>query len=396
MANRRANGEAQFRLRSDGRWEGRLRYIDREGEGRRVSAYGASRALAKAALEKKAERIRKGLAVVDSKAPLCEAARKWRTTTLIASGRRQSTKDLYAARCRLHIESGLLADIPLSRLMASDIEEWIVEARKHGVSPSSLRTDFTVLRAVLDMAVRDGLVAKNVAECVERPGVPRTEALHLTPAQVGALLDKVATSRHALPILLAAVTGMRRGEVLGLRWCDVDLDARTIRVTGTLAGSGTSLRRESSPKTASSRRTLPIGDDLVDLLRKQHVEQSVQRSRALNMWDEAGYVFTTEFGRPTDPRRMLSTVKQAAVELGLPNATSLHTLRHSAATALLASGTHLKLVSTILGHSNSSVTANVYGHASDESQRAALDALHAQVAGTRSLSAVPDINREGR
>lgn len=173
MATRRANGEAQFRLRRDGRWEGRLRYTDREGQGRRVSAYGAIRALAKAALDVKAERIREGLAVVDSKAPLCDVARKWRTTALIASDRRQSTKELYAARCRLHIELGILADIPLSRLTASDIEEWIVDARQHGISPSSLRTDYTVLRAVLDTAVRDGLVAKNVCEHVDRPGVPR-------------------------------------------------------------------------------------------------------------------------------------------------------------------------------------------------------------------------------
>ncbi|TDL07232.1 hypothetical protein EUA04_14885 [Mycolicibacterium obuense] len=180
-----------------------------------MSAYGATRALAKAALDKKSERIRKGLAVVDSKAPLSEVARRWRTTALIASDRRQSTKELYAARCWLHIELGILAEIPLSRMTAGDIEEWIVEARRHGISPSSLRTDYTVLRAVLDTAVRDGLVAKNLAEHVDRPGVPRTEALHLAPAQVGALLDKVATSRHALPILLAAVTGMRRGEVLG-------------------------------------------------------------------------------------------------------------------------------------------------------------------------------------
>lgn len=384
MGSRRGNGEGHFRLRSDGRWEGSLRYADAQGEARRVSAYGPTRLLAKAALDKKIERIRQGLAVVDSRSRLAEVARKWRTTTLIASDRRQSTIDLYAARCRLHIEVGILADIPMSRLTPSHVEEWIVKAGQDGVSPSALRTDYAVLRAVLDTAVRDGVVAKNVTEEVDRPKVPRAEALHLAPEQVADLLEAVSGSRYWLPILLAAVTGMRRGEVLGLRWRDIDLGKGTVAVTGTLVGSGRTLRREQSAKTASSHRTLPIGDDLVSLLSERQIEQTAERTRALNIWNEAGFVFTTQFGRPIDPRLMLLALQNAARELGLPKGTGLHTLRHSAATAMLAGGAHLKLVSAILGHSSASTTANIYGHASDEAQRAVLDALREKVTENRS------------
>lgn len=383
MATRRSNGEASVRMRRDGRWEARLRYTDARGEAHRISTYGRTRALAMSALWSKIGRIRAGLAAVDSKMPLAEAARRWRTTTLIASDRRQSTKDLYSSRCRLHVEIGPLAGIRMARLAPSHVEEWIIDSLQHGIAPSSLRTDYAVLRAVLETAVRDGIVAKNVAAQVPRPRVPQHEALYLTPEQVSSLLLKVAASRHWLPILLAAVTGMRRGEVLAMRWCDIDFDARTLTVAGTMTGSGKTLRRESSAKTDASYRILPIGQKLVNLLMLRRAEQAGDRRLALGNWRDSGvgFVFTDEYGSSVEPRSMLRTLQNAAQELGLPKGTCIHTLRHSAATALLARGAHLRLVSAILGHSNTSITADIYGHAPDTAQRAALDALHAQIAG---------------
>lgn len=397
MATRRADGEGQFRFRKDrNTWEARIRYIDPRGEPQRISVYGKTRKLAKAALDEKLDRISSGHAVVDSKSPLADVARKWRTTTLRASGRRQATKDLYESRCRLHIEQGVLADVPMSRLTPSHIEEWIVDSQEKGVAPSSLRTDYAVLRDILETAVRDGVVAKNVIAQVKRPSVPRHEALHLAPAQVNALLDAVSSSKHSLPILVMAATGMRRGEALGLRWKDVDLAAGTITVSGTLSGSGKKLRREPSPKTSSGLRKLPIGEELVERLKKRLAVQAVDRRTAGDLWrDKEGLVFTTELGAMVDPRNVLRTAKTRAAKIGLPEETVLHTLRHSAATALLESGAHVKLVSAILGHSDTSITTNIYGHAEDSAARAALDSLHVQVTGARHLHAIPSGDSAG-
>ena len=392
MGSRRGNSEGTFRLRSDGRWEGQLRYTDGRGKSHRISAYGSTRKRAKEALDEKLDRIRSGVAVVDAKSPLESVARKWRTTTLVASSRADSTKDLYATRCRRYIEQGLLATIPLSRLTPSDVEEWIVAAQENErISDSSLRTDFAVLRAVLDAAVRDGLVARNVAAQVDRPRKERTEEVHLTPAEVARLLKAVAGSTHALPIQILAFTGMRRGEVLALRWRDVNLDNATVTVTGTMSGSGKKLRRSPMTKTKSSYRTIPLSPELVELLTERRSLQLAQQKKAANLWQDTkiGYVFTTETGTPIDGRNVLRTLQTAAAKLGLPAGTSLHTLRHSAATALLESGAHLKLVSAILGQSDISITADIYGHAPDSAQRAALDALQAQLTATRQLFAVP-------
>ncbi|MDO3110422.1 tyrosine-type recombinase/integrase [Mycobacteroides abscessus] len=373
---RRSNGEASYRQRDDGRWEGRIQLVDDRGEKHRPSAYGKTKALAKKALQEKIDRINAGLAVVDSRSTVAVVARRWCEVTLQASPRKRATKDLYDNRSRLHIEQGHLAEITLNRLTAVHIEEWILAERGLGVAPSSQRTDYAVLRAILDAAVRDKLVAKNVCTQVKRPSVPRKEAAHLEPAQVAALLAETSDSSHSLPIRMLARTGARRGEILALRWKDIDLARGTVTVAGTMSGSGKKLRREPEAKSASAHRPLPIGPDLVEELRAWRKQQQRHRAEAMNLWEDVeGLVFTTEFGRPLDPRNVLRTVQTAAKKLGLPADTGVHTLRHSAATALLEGGAHLKLVSSILGHSDTSITANIYGHASDSAARAALDAL---------------------
>ncbi|WP_078345056.1 tyrosine-type recombinase/integrase [Mycobacteroides chelonae] len=373
---RRSNGEASYRKRTDGRWEGRVRLVDDRGEVHRPSAYGKTRALAKAALEEKISRIREGVAVVDSRSTVAEVARQWCEVTLQASPRKRATRELYEGRSRLHIEHGHLATIPLNKLTAVHVEEWILAERAAGVAPSSQRTDYAVLRAILTTAVRDKLVARNVCESVKRPSVPKREAVHLDPAQVAALLAATAGSSHALPIRLYARTGARRGEILALRWKDIDLVNGTVTVAGTMSGSGKKLRREPEAKSSSAHRPLPIGPDLVEELRTWRKRQQQHRAAAMQLWEDVdGLVFTTEFGRPLDPRNVLRTVQTAAKKLGLPPTTGVHTLRHSAATALLEGGAHLKLVSSILGHSDTSITANIYGHATDSAARAALDAL---------------------
>lgn len=392
MGTRRGNSEGTFCLRADGRWQGKLRYTDARGKSHRIYAYGSTRKAAKAALDDKLDRIRNGLTAVDSKSPLSAVACKWRTTTLVASDRAESTKASYAIRCRLYLEQGVLADIPLFRLTPSDVEEWIVAAQDNDkISDSSLRTDYAILRAVLDTAVRDGLVARNVAAQVDRPRKERTEEKHLTPAEVARLIKAVAGSKHSLVIKLIAATGMRRGEALALRWSDLDLVNGVATISGTMVGSGAKMRRSAMTKSKSSNRSVSLAPELVRELEDHQIEQLRQRKKAANLWEDTsvGYVFTTEMGKPFDGRNVLRTVQTAAKKLDLPAGTSVHTLRHSAATALLESGAHIKLVSAILGHSDIAITGNIYGHASDSAQRAALDALHAQLTGERQLFALP-------
>jgi integrase len=128
------------------------------------------------------------------------------------------------------------------------------------------------------------------------------------------------------------------------------------------------------PKTARSRRTVPLSPSVVALLRKHRTEQKAEWFRAGNQWQDSGLVFTTETGGPVDPRNLLRVIEVASKAAGIEGV-GVHTLRHSAAVAWLESGVHIKAVADLLGHSSIAITGDVYGHTSDDTARAAVDGL---------------------
>jgi integrase len=263
--------------------------------------------------------------------------------------------------------------LTFDRIRPSHVEGWVVELRRKGLAESTIRSAYTVLRAVLDTAVRDGVTATDPAAAVRRPKVTSKEASHLTPAQVAKLLTEAQRSRYASLFELLVHTGLRRGEALSLRWADIDLDRGTLQVRGTLARIDGALV-VTEPKTAKSKRVLPLSDSAARVLRNvQHV-QAAERLLAGSAWRETGFVFTTETGEPCDPRNALRAFKVAAARAGVPDA-GLHTLRHSAASVMLTNGVPLKVVSEILGHSSIAITGDVYGHVSPDVSRDAVRTL---------------------
>jgi integrase len=280
--------------------------------------------------------------------------------------------------CERHLEVGPFGGLTLDRLRPSDVEALLLALRERGLSESSARTAYTVLRSALDGAVRDGLLHRNPAAVVARPAMARKEARHLSPGQVAALLNAAKSSRYHPAFVLLAATGLRRGEALALTWADVDLDTGVLRVRGTLARVGGQLT-VTPPKTAKSRRTLRLAPGIVATLRAHRRVQATERIKAANIWHESGFVFTTENGQPVDPDNLLRALKTAAERAGLPRWVHVHTLRHSAATMLLEAGKGLKTVSELLGHSSVSITGDVYQHVSDGEAQAAADALAAAI-----------------
>jgi integrase len=194
---------------------------------------------------------------------------------------------------------------------------------------------------------------------------------------VNALLRAAQGSRYHPALVTIAATGLRKGECLALRWSDVDLDAGTLAVTATLARIGGELV-VSAPKTARSRRIVPLHPGLVAVLRSHRAAQAAERLRAGNQWQDSGLVFTTELGTPVEPRNLLRVVETAAKSAGV-DGIGVHTLRHSAAVAWLESGVHIKAVADLLGHSSIAITGDTYGHTSDNAARAAITGLGSQL-----------------
>jgi integrase len=319
------------------------------------------------------KRVESGAPATDSKITLATFAERWIEATLPESGVKASTQAVYRSVASRQIIGAPIGQRRLDALRPTDVEAWVAALRRAGRSDSGIRQAYAVLYKVLDTAVRDGHLGKNPAAATNRPTVARKEAAVMTDAQVRALLDAASTSRYWPVFRVLAATGMRRGEALALHWRDVDLDAGTLRVTGTLARVDGALTI-TAPKTQRSRRTVPLDPATVEVLRAHRARQAEERLAAGPAWRDNGLVFATEVGTPIEPHNALRAFKAAATRAGLTGV-GLHTLRHSAATTMLRHGVPIHVVSTLLGHSSVAITGDTYGHVATDDAASAVAAL---------------------
>jgi integrase len=378
--SKRLNNEGHIRKRTDGRWEAQLTV-----DGKRVSIYGKNAEDVAAKRDDARGRIEREEPVVDSAQRLRDYIEHWCSTALEASDRAESTKVLYSGLARRHIVP-VLGDKSLAKLRKTDVDGLLVKLKKAGLSESTRRQIYVVLRGILDDAKLDGLLAANTAAKVKRPSVTATEARYLTVDEVTSVLAAAEGLRYAIVLKVLAVTGARKGEALAWRWSDLAVDSNgngVLKISRTLGRIDGELKF--GPTKSKRSREVPIGAAVVAMLRSHKAAQAAERLAAGDRWLDHGLIFATEHGTPVEPRNILRSIEIAArrakwvdddgVEhVGLDD-TVVHTLRHSAATAWLEGGLHLKAVSTLLGHHSISVTADIYGHVSEPVTRAAIDGL---------------------
>jgi integrase len=231
---------------------------------------------------------------------------------------------------------------------------------KGGLSPKTVRHTHTMLHKALADAVRWGRLVRNVADLADPPKPQTPEMKVWAPAEVRAFLDFVRDDRVYAAWLLVATTGMRRGEVLGLRWSDLDLDIGRVSVAQTLTVVNQKVR-VSEPKTAKGRRTVALDPATVAALRAHRARQAEERLVLGPAWQEHGLIFTWYDGGPIHPERFSKWFEVRAIRSGLPRI-RLHDLRHSYATAALAANVSPKVVSERLGHAKVGITLDVYSH----------------------------------
>jgi integrase len=235
-----------------------------------------------------------------------------------------------------------------------------VGRRGRPLSPSTIRRIHGVLRSALNTAVKRRLIPYNPAEHIELAPENPKRPKPWTPEQSQAFLQHVAQDRLANLYHLMLVTGMRRGETVGLRWEDVDLDGECLFVIQQITDvNGRSM--VSTPKTKRGQRLVPIDAETVAMLRRQRETQNLERVAWGPAWNEAGLIFTREDGRPLRPEYVTRHFQALAEEAGLP-VIRLHDLRHTNASLALSAGVDLKVVSERLGHSQLAITADLYTH----------------------------------
>ena len=235
-----------------------------------------------------------------------------------------------------------------------------VGLRGRPLSPSTIRRIHGVLRSALNTAVKRRLTPYNPAEHIEFAPENPKRPKPWTPEQSQAFLQHVAEDRLANLYHLMLVTGMRRGETVGLRWEDVDLDGECLFVIQQITDvNGRSM--VSTPKTKRGQRLVPIDAETVAMLRRQRETQNLERAAWGPAWNEAGLIFTREDGRPLRPEYVTRHFQALALKAGLP-VIRLHDLRHTNASLALSAGVDLKVVSERLGHSQLAITADLYTH----------------------------------
>lgn len=273
---------------------------------------------------------------------------------------------------RLHLKPNL-GKHQLSALTPQHVQALLNEKLAAGLSPRTVTYLRAVLRRALNQALRWGLVARNVAALTEPPKAVRFQATALTEGQAVALLATARGDRLEALYAVALALGLRQGEALGLRWQDVDLEARTLTVAVALSRVDGKLVL-AEPKTATSRRTLPLPTELVAALKDHRARQNAERLRTGERWHDNGLVFTTGIGTPISPRNLVRDFQALRERAGLPPM-RFHDLRHSCISFLAAQGVPARTAMEIAGHSQITLTMNVYAHIGDEAKRAALGGL---------------------
>lgn len=373
---RRGRGEGGVYRRGDGRWAGMLDLGWDNGRRIRKFVYAATRRECVEKLAQLQRRVDSGQAAPNNRLTVGEYLTTWLEFTLPGTVR-PSTEASYRDLVSRHIIPSI-GKIRMEKLTPTDVRALLraksveVSARGRPLSPRTVQYIHSVLRRALEQARRDELLVRNVAALVTPPRGVSKEVQPLTPEDARKLLHATRDDRLYPLYAVAVALGLRRGEALALRWEDVDLENRTLRVAGTLQRVNGQLSI-SEPKTARSRRVIPLPQVCVDALTAHRARQCEERHAAA-VWPHPELVFTTSVGTPIEPRNLVRHFQQTCERTGIGKY-RFHDLRHTCASLLLAQGVEPRVIMDTLGHSVISTTLNLYTHVMPATQREAANRM---------------------
>ncbi|HBV94681.1 MAG: site-specific integrase [Candidatus Dormibacteria bacterium] len=381
---KRTNGEGTVGSKplADGRWQARYTATDATGRVHRKAVYGKTR-------EEAARKLREALGRRDAgiASPGPETVGAFLAAWLegVRPTLRPRTWERYEQQIRLELVP-LLGRRSLARLAPEDVQRAYASLLARGLSPATVRRSHATLHRALEQAVRWRKVPTNVAGLVNPPRVAHRDMATLTPEQARHLVAAVAGERLEALYVLAVTAGLRQGELLALRWSDVDLDRRTVAVTAGLVrvykprsaareeGEARSHLELTEPKTARSRRRVELTAVAVEALRRRRAAWLEERVAAANVWQDRDLVFCSPTGGYLHAARLSKQFADVLRRADLPRI-RFHDLRHTAATLMLGQGVHPKVASEMLGHATVSVTLDLYSHVTETMQRGAAEAL---------------------
>lgn len=355
-SKRRGPGEGSIFQRKDGRWVGEIS-VGWDLDGReRKTVYGRTRQEVVQRLDTERRRQQTGETHTDERSTVGQFLERW----LVSVGPRvrPQTAIGYQQRVRGHLIPHL-GRLKLAKLNPSDVGAMLAQLQQAGLSPQTAAHCRAVLRCALSDAVRWGLVTRNVAKLTDPPHVAAPSPVVLTPGQATEVLDALADTPLRRMATVAMHTGLRQGELLGLRWENVDLEQHKVHVRDALQRMGGGYQLVET-KSASSRRVVPLTTAAAEALLEERREQREAQLRAKH-WRTPipDLCFTTGTGQPRNGTSITHAFEDALRDAGLPHL-RWHDLRAAHGGLLLAAGVDISVVSRMLGHSAVAVTARHY------------------------------------
>jgi integrase len=378
-ARRRGHGEGSIYQRADGRWVAviDLGYVG--GKRKRQTFYRKTRKEAAAKLNEELANLRKGGIVASSDTTVESFLRMWLEQS-VQGHKAPRTVESYTSTIEQHIIPHI-GRHRIGKLDQSHVQTMLNVKKASGLSARTVAYIRVILRAALNDAIQRGIIVRNVAAFSKAPRGGKRDAQPFALEEVRQFFASIADDRHEAAYVIAGTLGLRRGEVLGLQWSDIDEEAGTIAVrqqVQTVNGKPQILPL----KTQRSVRTLPLTTSVRDALNRRKHHQAQERLLAGDRWQETDLVFASSIGTIMHPGNFYTRYRQALERAGLPPHT-FHDLRHTASTLLVRQGVHPRVAMEILGHSQIVVTMNVYAHVVGESMRDAMTSIEVALEGDK-------------
>ena len=376
MAKRRPNGAGSITRRPDGTYEGRVYVTTTEGLRKRVSRYGKTYDEVAEKIAKLLEQESKGVPTPDKTWKLDAFLVYW-LEEIIKTTRRPTTFDKYESMVRLYL-TPKLGKKAITRLNVKDVRTFLRQLRAEQVGGSTVQECMKVLRNALNAAMREELLLRNVVTLVGIPSAESKEVIPWSAPEAIAFLRSARPHRLYAAFVLALVLGLRRGELLGLRWIDLDLGqgvAHPRKQVQRQKGKGLVLV---DLKTKASKGALPLPLFCIEALGERRRLIELETARAGRQWTDLDLVFSTETGGLYDPDHFSQCFHRRLKRSG-QRRVRLHDTRHTCGSLLAWLGVHPNDAQKILRHSNIQTTLAIYTHVTTETQRAAAAKISAKL-----------------
>ncbi len=376
MAKRGNNEGSIYKDKTRNRWIGQYTVNTLEGK-KRKSLYGSTRAEVRDKLTAILNETNNMEVFDDTKITVQDWIVIWLEDYKKLSLKRTSL-DNYYPDFNTHIKNSYIGKTQLKKVNATQLQKFINEKSKNGradgsggLSRSSVKHIFNVLYGSFEQAIRNNMISVNPCKAIILPKKEKKEVLYFTPEQANQFLEFTKDSKYYPLYALELVTGLRLGEIIALRWENVDLDKKQldVKLNAVIVSKHEQpdegvIHSEvilQSPKTLNSIRTLFIEEPIITILRDLREKQIRLNKELGDAYIDSGFVFTNNYGKMMHPRSIQDHFKRSIKKAGLPNL-HFHCLRHTAATLMLHNGVDIKTVQKVLGHEDIQTTLDIYTH----------------------------------